>query len=111
MRQTLCAFTPPEPAYPPYFNVERDGEEAIITVRSAPTIREGIRICSHTPGPGRCVAGGAGCNNYCNMAPQLGPMQDGPERCSHTDCGPTASMRMPIERFRAELEAALAALI
>jgi hypothetical protein len=109
MRQTLCAFTPPAPAYPPYFNVERDGDEVIVTVRSAPSIRAGVRICSRTPGPGLCVAGETGCNNYCNMAPQLGPMQDRPERCTHTDCGPTASMRMPLEQFCSELRSARAA--
>ena len=87
--------------YPPYFNVTRDGDEAVITVRASEAIREGVYVCAHKrdAGPGRCVAGGPTCNNYCNMAPEKGPMADHPLPCTHADTGASVSMRMPWEAF------------
>lgn len=97
MKTTLFAWTAPGANYPAYVNATLDGDEVVVTVRAAPTVREGVYVCAHArdAGPGRCVAGGPTCNNYCNMAPEKGPMQDSPLRCTHTDEGKTVAVRLP----------------
>lgn len=99
--ETLMAWTAPTGSYPAYFNATREGDEIVVTVRAAPRVYEGIHVCAHArdAGPGRCVAGGPTCNNYCNMAPQKGPMQDSPLPCSHTDEGEIVSIRIPAADF------------
>lgn len=107
---TLAAYTEPGGFYPPYFNATRDGDEVVVTVRAPGVERKGVYVCMHAPGPGNCTPGGPTCNNYCNMAPQKGPMQDHPLPCTHHDCGVTASMRIPVAEFRrmlAEMEGGL----
>ena len=97
MNKTIAAWTAPDGSYPPYFNATRDGDEVVVTVRDAPTAKEGVYVCANPrdAGPGRCVAGGATCNNYCNMAPEKGPMQDKPLPCTHVVEGKSASVRLP----------------
>jgi hypothetical protein len=93
--------------YPPYANITIDGDEVTITVREAPKIREGCYVCGYAADrgqPGRCTPGDANCNNYCNMAPEKGPMQDHPLPCTHIDCGQTVQMTMPKAEFDAMLE-------
>lgn len=81
--------------YPPYVNITYEGEDVIITVRGEPTVREGAHVCMYKPGPGNCVPGGPTCNNYCNMAPEKGPMQDHPLPCTHVEEGKFVQVRMP----------------
>lgn len=107
MKTCIAAWTAPSGPLPPYFNLTLDGEEVVITVRSAGTSREGVYVCSHRPGLGRCTAGGPTCNNYCNMAPAKGPMQKHPLPCTHHDVGPTAAMRMDASTLRQLLAGAL----
>lgn len=98
MKNLSTAWTAPEGSYPPYFNATQDGEEVLITVRAAPTQFDGVYVCANPGdgGPGRCVAGGPTCNNYCNMAPEKGPMADAPLPCTHIKEGVSASVRMPL---------------
>lgn len=99
MKNCLSAYTAAG-SYPPYLNVSRDGDDIVVTVRAAPTERKGIHVCSHEPGPGRCTPGGPTCNNYCNMAPDKGPMADQALPCDHIDVGATTEMRLPVDAFR-----------
>lgn len=97
----LFAWTAPGANYPAYFNASRYGDEIVLTMREAPTVREGVYVCAHArdAGPGRCVAGGPTCNNYCNMAPDKGPMQDRPLPCTHTDEGKIVTIRLPLSAW------------
>jgi hypothetical protein len=98
---TLMAWTKPEGSYPEYFNATREGDDFVITVRAAPTRRDGVYVCSHArdAGPGRCVAGGPTCNNYCNLAPEKGPMQRAPLPFAHVTEGATVRIRIPFAEF------------
>ena len=98
MKTAMTAWTAPSGTYPPYFNATQDGEEVVITVRAAPTQLDGVYFCANPgdAGPGRCVAGGPTCNNYCNMAPEKGPMADAPLPCTHIKEGAHASCRVPL---------------
>lgn len=99
--RTLFAYTAAdEPVFPPYFNATLDGNEVVITVRSAAVSVDGVRVCGRTCHPGR-----EGCNNYCNRAPEVGSMAHRPQRLVHKDAGVTATMRMP----RAVFESLVAA--
>jgi hypothetical protein len=95
--ENLFAFTAlTDTSYPGYVSVNRlDNGDVQVTVRAAPTSFDGVHVCSHRPGPGNCVAGGPTCNNYCNMAPEKGPMADHPLPCTHTREGVTASFIVP----------------
>ena len=101
MSKNVAAWTAPGAECPEFVNFTQDGDEVIVTVRAPATRREGAYVCAHArdAGPGRCVPGGPTCNNYCNMAPQKGPMADHPFRCTHVDCGATVSMRLPKAEF------------
>ncbi|GAD47689.1 hypothetical protein NT2_01_04620 [Caenibius tardaugens NBRC 16725] len=83
-------------------NREANGD-VTFTVREAPVERDSVHICAHSrdAGPGRCVAGGPTCNNYCNMAPAKGPMQDSPLPCIQVIEGKTASFTVPAEAVAA----------
>jgi hypothetical protein len=85
---------------PGYVSINRLANGDVeVSVRSAPRQRDGIYVCSHRPGPGNCTAGGPTCNNYCNMAPEKGPMQDRPMPCRHTDEGSFASFVIPADQW------------
>lgn len=98
MKSLIGAHTTLAPSYPGFINVSRDEQGAIIvTVRGDPTTRDGCHICGFPPDagqPGRCTPGDEHCNNYCNMAPQKGPMAAAPLPCSQTDAGATVSVRL-----------------
>lgn len=87
---------------PGYLSINRlpTGEVAV-TLRSSPTVREGVHVCAYgrDAGPGRCTPGGPTCNNYCNMAPEKGPMQDSPMAATHIDAGVQASLTLPAEQW------------
>lgn len=94
----LFAYTAPGGSMPGYVSINRLASRDVeVTVRAAPIIRQGVYVCAHTrdAGPGRCTAGGPTCNNYCNMAPEKGAMQDHPLPCTHVDAGTQASFIVP----------------
>lgn len=98
----LFAYTEASGSMPGYLSINRlpTGEIAV-TLRSSPTVRDGVHICAHArdAGPGRCTPGGATCNNYCNMAPEKGPMQDSPMPAMHTIVGVWASLTLPADQW------------
>jgi hypothetical protein len=88
-------------SYPGYVSINRlENGDVRVSVRGAPKIYDGVHVCSHLPGPGNCTAGGPTCNNYCNMAPEKGPMQDHPLPCTHTREGAFASFVVPEAEWR-----------
>lgn len=95
---TIAAYTTLAPIYPGYVNVSREDDGAVvIRVRGDPTIRDGAYICGYAPDKGkhgRCTPGDEYCNNYCNMAPQKGPMQDAPLPCTQVIEGATTAVRL-----------------
>lgn len=102
MTDNLFAYTAPGSSYPGFVSINREQNgDVTVTVRAAPTVRQGVYVCAHAKdaGPGRCVAGGPTCNNYCNMAPEKGPMQDSPLPCEHIDAGATVSFTVPKEQW------------
>lgn len=99
MTDNVFAFTAPGSEYPGYVSINRtnDGDIAV-TVREAPIVRDGVFVCgfkSQKGEPGRCTPGDDRCNNYCNMAPDKGKMQDHPMPCRHVDPGKTATFVVP----------------
>lgn len=103
MSKLIGAYTTLAPSYPGYVNVSRDDDGlVVITVRGDPTIREGCYICGFDRDkgrPGRCTPGDEHCNNYCNSAPEKGPMADAPLPCTHTDEGKTAIVRLTADEW------------
>ncbi len=100
MADNLFAHTAPGSAYPGYVSINREANgDVTFTVRSAPTERDGVYICAHAKdaAPGRCVPGGPTCNNYCNLAPEKGAMQDSPLPCVQVLEGRTAAFTIPAE--------------
>lgn len=100
MTDNILAYTAPGTDYPGYVSINRtpDGDVEV-TVREAPTVHENsIHICgfaSDKGKPGRCTPGDENCNNYCNMAPQIGPMQAHPKPCTQISEGRTVTFTMP----------------
>jgi hypothetical protein len=96
-RENLFAYTDMSPvSYPGYVSVNRvENGDVEVTVRSAPTVRNGAYVCCHEEKPGNCQPGSPNCNNYCNMAPEKGPMQDHPLPCTQVEPGAIASFVVP----------------
>jgi len=85
-----------QPSYPGFISINGDESgNVVVTIRESPTVRDSVYICSHESGPGKCTAGGPTCNNYCNMAPQKGPMQDRPLPCQQVLEGKQATFTIP----------------
>lgn len=98
MRENIFAYTAPGGAYPGYVSINRtESGDVEVTVREPGTSFAGVYVCANAsdPAPGRCTPGGPTCNNYCNLAPQNGPMQPAPMPCQHNDCGKQASFVVP----------------
>lgn len=103
MRKVITAHTKLDPVYPGYVNIsgEADGS-VIVTARADPTVRDGVYICGYASDkgqPGRCTPGDEHCNNYCNQAPEKGPMADSAKACFQTFEGATASVRLSPEEW------------
>lgn len=99
----IAAHTNFEPSYPGYINFTRE-EDGRVTVffRGNPSTREGCYICGaarYKGHPGRCTPGDEHCNNYCNLAPEKGPMQKHPLPCTHTDEGATGQLTLSADAF------------
>jgi hypothetical protein len=105
MNKLIGAFTTVAPIYPGYINISEAGDGAVvITMRGDPTTRDGCFVCGNPSDkgkPGRCLPGDENCNNYCNLAPQKGPMVDSPAPCVQTFEGNTVSVRLTTEEWAA----------
>jgi hypothetical protein len=105
MSKLIAAHTNVGTLYPGYINftLEDDGSVSVY-LRGDPTTKDGCYICAHAHQkgePGRCTAGDEHCNNYCNMAPEKGPMQDSPKDCEQVYEGATAKLTLSASDFEA----------
>ena len=104
MPKNIHAFTALGGSYPEYISVNETDDPNLftITVRSPPTVEKGAYVCGHARDkgqPGRCTAGDERCNNYCNMAPQKGPMVDHPAPCEHVREGSSAMITLTMPQI------------
>lgn len=104
MPKLIAAYTTLAPIYPGYVNISRDDDSSVVIyVRGDPEVRaESVYICGHAVDkgkPGRCTPGDEACNNYCNLAPEKGPMVDHPASCSQTYEGKTAAVKLSAEEW------------
>lgn len=90
------AHTNLDPVYPGYINATVVGDGTVkVTVRGDPKTRNGVFVCGYSRDrgqPGRCTPGDANCNNYCNLAPDKGPMQARPAPSMMVDVGETVTL-------------------
>lgn len=103
MNKLLGAWTGDESGYPPFVNFyEKDGR-VTITLREPQKEVKWANVCSvgfHKRGVlGYCTPGDNNCNNYCNLAPEKGDMQDSPSKVKVPQCGNSLSMQIPLEAF------------
>lgn len=104
-RQCLAAFTNPGCEYPGYINFSREADGTIsVHLRGDPkVIEDSIYICGFkgkdTGKLGRCTPGDDNCNNYCNMAPENGKMQDHPKPCRQVQEGATVKLTLTSDDF------------
>lgn len=96
---TLAAWTAMDPVYPAFLNFTRDGDEVVVTARGHATPVSGVRVCGQT-----CHPGDENCNNYCNSAPDKGPMADSPLPHNFERDGPTVQIRMSVGALDALLK-------
>lgn len=105
MNKTIAAYTKAGAEYPGYVNATREDDGTVsLTVRADPQKREGCFICGHASDKGklgRCTPGDDNCNNYCNMAPQKGPMQDAPLPCTQIFEGDTSVIALSADEWDA----------
>ena len=92
------AYTKSGIDYPGYININETQDEIVITIREDPIIREkGCFVCGYEGDKGqygRCTPGDENCNNYCNMAPEKGPMAPEPKETTMIFEGNTATLRL-----------------
>lgn len=105
MSKLIAASTTMAPIYPGYVNFSRedDGSVTVITRGDPEVAEDRAYICGYARDkgqPGRCTPGDENCNNYCNMAPQKGPMQDRPKPCTQTFEGKTVSVRLTADEWK-----------
>ena len=102
MNDNIFAYTAPGAGFPGYVSINRlENGDVEVTVREAGTVHEGINICrsERNDMPGNCYPGGPTCNNYCNRAPEKGPIQDRAAPCVYNKPGGTASFIIPAEKW------------
>lgn len=104
MTENLFAYTGPGAGYPGYVSINRaENGDVVVTVREEPTVRDGVYICGFAADrgkPGRCTPGDDRCNNYCNMAPGKGKMQDRPADCVQVFEGRTVHYTVPAAEWK-----------
>lgn len=105
MSKCIHAHTNPGAEYPGFINFTREDDGAVsVHLRGDPTKVEGAYICGYPEDkgkPGRCTPGDDHCNNYCNLAPEKGPMPPRPLSCSHVREGKTEKLTLSGEAFEA----------
>lgn len=103
MSKLISAHTNLDPNYPGYINFTREDDGSVsVHLRGDPSTVGGVYVCGYARDkgqPGRCSPGDDRCNNYCNMAPEKGPMQKSPRDCSHIKEGATAKLTLSAESF------------
>ncbi len=108
-KDLIGAYTKPGGSYPGYINASRDGDQVVLTVRGDPTMHDAAYICGFAQRDkghlGRCTPGDEHCNNYCNLAPEKGPMQDHPKPCVQVVEAKTVTLSLTPDEFRAALAA------
>lgn len=96
MSDLVTAYTKGDVSYPGYVNITRQDDGTIrLIVRADAKIQHGCYLCGYARNkgePGRCTPGDERCNNYCNQAPEKGPMQPHPAECDHVREGATATL-------------------
>ena len=105
----IGAYTKNSGSYPGYVNASQDGDTVTLIVRGDPSVRENSSfICAHAHEKGqlgRCTPGDEHCNNYCNMAPEKGPMQDSPKTCTQVIESSTVRLTFTTEEWLAAISA------
>jgi hypothetical protein len=105
MRKCIAAHTNPGVEYPGYINFTRNDDGTVtVFLRGDPKKIDGGFVCGQAGQKGqagRCTPGDDNCNNYCNLAPQKGPMQAHPLSCSHMAEGVNAMLTLKAEAFDA----------
>lgn len=108
-KELIGAYTKMSGSYPGYINASRDGERVVLMVRGDPDVLENRAfICGFARDkgqPGRCTPGDENCNNYCNSAPEKGPMQDHPKPCTQVFEGKTVTVSLSADEWKAVLAA------
>ena len=104
MSKLIAAHTNSGIGYPGYINFTREDDGTIsVHFRGDPTVRpDGEYICGYAADkgkPGRCTAGDDHCNNYCNMAPEKGPMQRAPLSTVQVFEGVTGTLKLSATAF------------
>lgn len=105
MSDTIAAYTKSTNSYPGYINISNGDDGCVVIIlRGDPVEVVGsCYVCGYSSDagkPGRCTPGDDRCNNYCNMAPQKGPMQKAPLSCTQLLCGETVSLKLTNEEFK-----------
>ena len=97
-KELIGAYTKLDAEYPGYVNASAEGDTVTFTVRGDPDVYENAGfICGYARDrglPGRCTPGDENCNNYCNLAPKKGRMQDHPKPCRRVVEGKTVTLSM-----------------
>lgn len=110
MSKYIVAHTNADSEYPGYINFTREVDGGVtVYFRGDPSKRDGCYVCGYARErgqPGRCTPGDDRCNNYCNMAPEKGPMQDSPLPCTQILEGATATLKLSGADFEAFLREA-----
>lgn len=104
--ENIFAFTEPGSEYPGYVSINRlENGDVSVSVRAKPKRGNGSRVChsERDAGPYDCYPGSPHCNNYCNLAPQKGPMQDHPERVDWVKEGALVELIVPSAQWPEEL--------
>lgn len=104
MEKVIFAYTNFDPIWPGYINVSKNDDGTVtVILRGDPKKQNGSYICGFAKDKGthgRCTPGDDHCNNYCNMAPQKGKMQDHPLECEQVLEGAFASLVLSAEAFQ-----------
>lgn len=99
----IIAHTKLDESYPGYINIKRqDDGSVVLTMRGDPSSRAGCFVCGTAKDkgqPGRCTPGDEHCNNYCNMAPEKGPIQPAAAPTTQIFEGPTAVVTLTAEEW------------
>lgn len=85
-------------------NIQKFADGSVqITVRGDPEVNpQGCFVCGYEQDkgkPGRCTPGDENCNNYCNMAPEKGPMADAPKSTVQHEEGETVRLMLSAEEW------------
>ena len=103
MSKCLAAHTNPGANFPGYLNFTREDDGSVtVHFRADPSTSKGEYICGYAADRGklgRCTPGDDRCNNYCNMAPQKGPMQKAPLGCEQINEGNAGTLKLSAEAF------------